>query len=85
MYATPHDTRQLTAHAPHAHKAIRPSNSHREAQTQHNTTHHGTVLAPAAYVHNQKSKMMTYLANMQTDKLFQFMGIKAFLVNITTF
>jgi hypothetical protein len=38
------------------------------------------VLAPAAYVHNQKSKMMTYLANMQTDKLFQFMGIKAFLV-----
>lgn len=43
----------------------------------------GLLLAPAAYVHNQKSKMMTYLANMQTDKLFQFMGIKAFLTTGT--
>jgi hypothetical protein len=28
--------------------------------------------------------MMTYLANMQTDKIFQFMGIKAFLVRPRT-
>ncbi len=37
------------------------------------------ALAPAVYVKHQRSKMMTYLANMQTDKIFQMLGIRAFL------
>jgi alpha-beta hydrolase superfamily lysophospholipase len=37
------------------------------------------ALAPAVFVEHQKSKMMTYLSGMQTDRIFQSLGMKAFL------
>ncbi|KAL6067301.1 Hydrolase, alpha/beta fold domain containing protein [Balamuthia mandrillaris] len=37
------------------------------------------ALAPAVYVQNHKSKMLSYLSGIKTDRLFQLMGIQQFM------